>query len=302
MFAGLPRRFGRYAPRVVLVLAMIGVMLWTGAVGCLWVNESRLVFRASRSRVVLPVAYPDLLQLTTSDGVGLDAVSLFAGSPSEYWILFCPPAAGTIHGRLQSQLQELQTLGYNVFAFDYRGFGRNRGYPSESGVYEDALAAYRYLTEERRVPASRVILAGRSLGSAVAVELSTRVTSAGLLLLSTLDSVPLTAGRFYPWAPVDWLASLRFDSMAKARRVRGPIVMVHGERDRLIPIAAARALFAELPEPKVMVETRGSHNRAGFGDGTPLGETLGRFWPASASGLRQDTPLAREHDDQSDSE
>ena len=279
MFAGLPRRFGRYALRVLLVLSVIFTTLWTGAVGCLWVNETRMVFRASRSRVALPVAYRDLVQLTTRDGIGLDAVSLAAEAPSEYWILFCPPAAGTIHGRLQSQLQELQTLGYNVFAFDYRGFGRNRGYPSESGVYEDALAAYRYLTEDRRVPASRIILAGRSLGTAVAVELSTRVPSAGLLLLSTLDSVPLTASRVYPWAPVHWLASLRFDSMAKAQRVHGPIVMVHGERDQLIPIAAARALFNALPEPKLLVETRGSHNRAGFGDGTPLGETLARFWP-----------------------
>jgi pimeloyl-ACP methyl ester carboxylesterase len=299
MFAGSRRRFGRYALRVLLVLLVIGTTLWTGAVGCLWVNESRMVFRASRSRVVLPVAYRDLLRLTTSDEISLDAVSLAAAVPSEYWILFCPPAAGTIHGRLQSQLVDLQTLGYNVFAFDYRGFGRNRGYPSESGVYEDALTAYRYLTEERGVPSSRVILAGRSLGSAVAVELSTRVSSAGLLLLSTLDSVPLAAARVYPWAPVGWLASLRFDSMAKASRVRGPIVMVHSERDQLIPLAAARALFDELPEPKVMVEARGSHNRAGFGDGTPLGETLARFWPLSRAG---DEESSGDRDEWGDSE
>jgi pimeloyl-ACP methyl ester carboxylesterase len=284
MFGGSPRRFGAYALRVLVVLAVICMTLWTGAVGCLWVNETRLVFRANRSRVISPVAYRDLLQLTTSDGVGLDAVSLSAESPSDYWVLFCPPAAGTIHGRLQSQLYDLQTLGYHVFAFDYRGFGRNPGRPSESGVYEDALAAYRYLTEQRHVPASRIILAGRSLGSAVAVELSTRVPSAGLLLLSTLDSVPLTAARFYPWAPVQWLASQRFDSMAKAHRIRGPVVMVHGLRDQLIPIAAARALFDELPGPKLLLEASGSHNRAGFGDGTPLGEALRRFWPIAAAG------------------
>jgi len=281
MLSGSPRRFGAYALRVIVVLAVTCTTLWTGAVGCLWVNETRMVFRAYRSRVDLPVAYRDLLQLKTSDGVVLDAVSLAADTPSEYWILFCPPAAGTIHGRLQSQLYELQALGYNVFAFDYRGFGRNGGQPSESGVYQDALAAYRYLTQERRIPASRIILAGRSLGSAVAVELSTRVSSAGLLLLSTLDSVPLTAARFYPWAPVRWLASQRFDSMGKAHRVRGPVVMVHGSRDQLIPIAAARALFSELPEPKLLVETTGGHNRAGFGDGAPLAEALARFWAPS---------------------
>jgi fermentation-respiration switch protein FrsA (DUF1100 family) len=126
---------------------------------------------------------------------------------------------------------------------------------------------------------SRVILGGRSLGSAVAVELSTRVSSAGLLLLSTLDSVPAVASRFYPWAPVRWLGSYRFDSTTKAARARGPVVMVHGVGDRLIPIEAARALFATLPGPKEMLETRSGHNRAGFGDGAPLAATLGRFWP-----------------------
>jgi pimeloyl-ACP methyl ester carboxylesterase len=279
MLAGSPRRFGAYALRVLLVLVIICTTLWTGVVGCLWVNETRLVFQANRSRIISPVAYRDLLQLTTPDGVNLDAAALPADPPSAYWILFFPPAAGTIHGRLQSQLYELRALGYNVFAFDYRGFGRNRGRPSESGVYEDALTAYQYLVHERGVPASRIVLAGRSLGSAVAVELSTRVPSAGLLLLSALDSVPAAAARFYPWAPVHLLASLRFDAATKAARVRGPVVMVHGTRDRLIPIVAARAMFAELPEPKQFIETDGGHNRAGFGDGAPLADALRRFWP-----------------------
>jgi uncharacterized protein len=282
MLDGSRRRFGAYTFRVLLVLAVICTTLWTGAVGCLWVNEARLVFQANRSRVISPVSYRDLLQLTTPDGLTLDAAALPAEPPSDYWILFSPPAAGTIHGRLQSQLYELQALGYNVFAFDYRGFGRNRGRPSESGVYEDALTAYRYLVDQRGVPPSRIVLAGRSLGSAVAVELSTRVPSAGLLLLSPLDSVPAAAARFYPWAPVALLASLRFDAATKASRVRAPVVMVHGTRDRLIPIAAARAMFAALPEPKQFIETAGGHNRAGFGDGAPLAEALGRFWPVGA--------------------
>jgi hypothetical protein len=279
MTGSLPRRFGAQALRVVMVLAIIAMTVWTGAVGCLWVNESRLVFSAGRSRIISPVNYDELVQLTTSDGVRLDAVTLRADRPSDYWILFCPPAAGTIHGRLQSQLQELQALGYNVFAFDYRGFGRNRGTPSETGLYEDALAAYQYLTGTHHVLPSRIILGGRSLGTAVAMELSTRVSSAGLLLMSTLDSVPAVAHRFYPWAPVQWLASYRFDSTTKVARARGPVVMVHGAGDRLIPIQAARALFAALPGPKEMLETRSGHNRAGFGDGAPLAAALGRFWP-----------------------
>ena len=93
-----------------------------------------------------------------------------------YCILFCPGAGNSIHfRRVQVQLQQLADIGYGVLAFDYRGFGRSGGVPSEAGLYENAAAAYTYLTTVRQVPPSRVILAGRSLGSAVAVELASKV-------------------------------------------------------------------------------------------------------------------------------
>lgn len=282
MFAARRSRFGTHALRVLAVLACVCATLWTGAVGCLWVNENRLVFATHRSRIVAPIASRDLIQLHVGDDVRIDAVALEADPPSTYWVLFCLPSGGTIHGRFQWQLYALQSLGYNVFAFDYRGFGRNRrARPSESALYEDALAAYRHLTGERGVPPSRVILAGRSLGSAVAVELATQVPSAGLLVLSALDSVPGAAARLYPWAPVRWLASQRFDALAKAGRVRGPVVQVHSVNDWLIPLAAARALFDRFPEPKLMLETGGGHNRAGLGDAA-LEAALERFWPPVA--------------------
>jgi uncharacterized protein len=279
MFAARRSRFGAYALRVIAVLGVICMTLWTGAVGCLWVNETRLVFGANRSRIVRPFDYRNLIELKTADGIDLDAVVLPAAPISRYWILFCPPSAGTIHGRLQGQLLTLQSLGYNVFAFDYRGFGRNRGSPSESGLYDDAVTAYHYLTEKEGVPPDRIILAGRSLGSAVAVELGTRVPSAGLLLMSALDSVPSTASRLYPWAPVSLLASQRFDSVAKASRVDVPVLLVHAVNDRLIPVEAARALLQRFPGPKLMLETSGGHNRAGFSDPASLGTALARFWP-----------------------
>ena len=246
------------------VLAVTVVTLWSGSVGCLWINESRLVFMARSSRVPAPIPASDVFRLTTSDGVRLDAVSLTAERPSAYWILFCPPSGRTIHGYLRRQLESLRAAGYNVLAFDYRGFGRNPGSPSESGLYADAETAYRHLTRELGVPPERIILAGRSLGSAVAVELATRVPSAGLLLLSAIDSVPATASRIYFWAPVSLLASQRFDSIAKAPRVTVPVVQVHATRDSMVPVAAARALFGRFPGRKVMVELPGGHNDVGL--------------------------------------
>lgn len=269
-------------PRLALLL--FALTLWAGSVACLWTYESGLVFRASRTRIPRPVPGSGLIQLTTADGICLDAVSLPSAGKSEYWILFCPPSGRTIHGRVRRHLESFRAAGFNVFAFDYRGFGRNRGTPSEAGVYEDAVTAYRHLTQHVGVPPERIVLAGRSLGSAVAVELATRVPSGGVLLLSVIDSVPATAGRFYPWAPVHLIASQRFDSLAKAPRVTVPVLLVHASEDWLVPIDAARTLFARFPGRKEMLELPGGHNEVGFAItrsseiNESLRSALGRFW------------------------
>jgi len=271
-----PRR--PLALRTPLVLAFIGLMTWSMSVACLWTNESSLIFRARNSRF-RPVPGTGLIQLRTSDGIRLDALSFAHDRPSAYWILFCPPSGRSIHGRdVRRQLESLHAAGYNVLAFEYRGFGRNSGTPSEAGIYEDALTAYRHLTQLGVTP-QHIVLAGRSLGSAVAVELATRVPSGGLLLLSAIDSVPATASRFYFWAPISLLASQRFDSMAKAPRVTVPVLQVHATNDWMIPIEAARALFRRFPGRKVMLELPGGHNKAGFAGDRSLNGTLAQFWP-----------------------
>ncbi len=254
-------------------------MMWSSSVACLWTNESRLIFQAGRSRSRLPAAEKGLIQLTTSDGIRLDALTLTHERAQAYWILFCPPAGRSIHGNIRRHLKSLHAAGFNVLAFDYRGFGRNAGTPSEAGVYEDALTAYRHLTRQLDVAPERIILGGRSLGSAVAIELATRAPSGGLLLLSAIDSVPATASRFYFWAPVSLLTSQRFDSMAKAPRVAIPVLQVHAPGDFLVPIDAARALFRQFPGRKVMLELTGGHNDVGFADESLL-RALARFWPS----------------------
>jgi pimeloyl-ACP methyl ester carboxylesterase len=279
-----PRRRQPFAVRVSSVLGLAAVMLWSGSVACLWTNESRLVFQARRSRFRALVSTEGVVELRTADGFRLDALRLSHDGASRYWILFCPPSGATVHGRVRRHLQSLHAGGYNVLAFDYRGFGRNPGEPSEAGVYEDALTAYRHLTGTLDVPPQRIILAGRSLGSAVAVELATRVPSGGLLVLSAIDSVPARASRLYPWAPVRLLATQRFDSLGKAAQVTVPVVQVHGLGDWLVPIDDARALFERFPGRKVMLELPGRHNDVGFADDA-LSRTLGQFWPNPQAGV-----------------
>lgn len=265
--------------------------MWAGCVGFLWANETRIVYRTHVSRASAMSAMPGTLYLRTPDGVRLEALTLGADDePADaYWILFFHGSAHSIHNwRVRGQLEELRGLRYHVLAPEYRGFGRNEGTPTEAGLYEDALTAYRYLTEQLRVPPSRVVVAGRSLGSAVAVELAARVPVAGVVLLSPIDSIVSMGARMYPWVPVRFLASSRFDSIGKIARVRAPLVVIHAVNDRWVPLAAARALFANARAPKVMLETAGGHNGAGFENMALLRDALARFWPVAAPAAAAD--------------
>ena len=272
-----PRRL-----RTILILSFVAVMLWSTSVAYLWTFESALVFQNRRTQFLrerLELPSDGLIKLRTRDGITLAARALAHADRSGYWILFCQPSGGTIHG--SGDPGSLHAAGYNVFAFDYRGFGRNRGTPSEAGLYEDALTAYRHVRDQLAVPSDRIILAGRSLGSAVAVELATRVPSGGLLLLSAIDSVPATGSRLYFWAPVSLLASQGFDSIAKAPLITVPVIEVHAPDDAFVPVRAARALFERFSGRKEMLELPGGHNDVGIPVGGSFKGALSRFWPVS---------------------
>ena len=200
-----------------------------------------------------------------------------------YWILFCPPAgASTRVKRIQDHLKQLWSLGYNVMAFDYRGFGDSPGVPSEDGLYADAAAAYRHLVRQQGVPPSRIILAGRSLGAAVAVDVATRVEAAGLLLFAPIDSVPQAGARVYPFAPVRLLARHRFDAGAKAGSIAVPVVIFFAVRDQYMPLTEARLLFQKFRGRKLMVETGGGHHHSGFIHTAELKRALAAYWPTMA--------------------
>jgi pimeloyl-ACP methyl ester carboxylesterase len=262
---------------------VVAVALWSISVVALWVAEPYLVFMTGLSRSHTAPLDPAIFQSQTftSGELRLNSVRLTHHWLSDrYWILFCPPAgASTRVQRIQGQLKELWSLGYNVMAFDYRGFGDSPGVPSEHGVYADATAAYAHLMRDQGVPPSRIILAGRSLGAAVAVDLATRVDAAGLLLFAPIDSVPQAAARVYPFAPARLLARHQFDTAAKASTISLPVVAFFAVRDQYMPLTDARALFDKFRGQKLKIETGGGHHHSGFIHVTELNRALTAFWP-----------------------
>lgn len=273
--------------RVIAAGALFCVTVWAGAVGLLWAGEPYLVFNTAMSRSYTALPDPRIFESRVFSDVGnvsLNALLLkHADEEDRFWILFCLPAGASTQVRdVQDQLKRLWTLGYDVFAFDYRGFGASAGTPTEQGLYDDATAAYRHLIRTERVPAMRVILAGRSLGSAVAVDLATRVPAAGLLLFAPIDSVPAVAARVYPWAPVRLLGRYGFDSFAKATTIELPVVMFHGWPDSYMRQSDARILLGQFRGQTLMVKTGGGHHHAGFVDAAVLYRALAQFWPPKA--------------------
>ena len=183
----------------------------------------------------------------TMDGVLLHA--WYVPAKGDFTLLYLHGNAGNITNRLEPLLR-LRTLPAGILIVDYRGYGRSQGKPSEAGLYLDADAAYRYLTETKHAPPQRLILLGESLGTAVAVELATRHPVAGLILEAPFPSARDVARRSVPLPFAGFLIRTKFDSTARIASVNAPILMVHGERDSTIPIDLGRKLFAAAREPK----------------------------------------------------
>jgi uncharacterized protein len=173
-------------------------------------------------------------------------------------VLLCHGNAGNISHRLDTCAALLAT-GVNVFVFDYRGYGRSQGRPSEEGTYRDAQAAYQWL-RQMRFAGTNIIVFGESLGGAVAAELATREPVGGLVLQSTFTSIPDMGAELFPWLPVRWLATIRYDTHSKLPSLHVPVLVMHSPTDELVRFHHAKANFAAANEPKLFWELRGDHN------------------------------------------
>ena len=151
--------------------------------------------------------------------------------------------------------------GASVLIFDYRGYGRSEGKPSEEGVLADARAARAWLAAREKIPEALVVLMGESLGGAVAVDLAARDGARALVLESSFSSLPDVAAYHYPFLPVSWAMRTRFDSLSKIGNYHGPLLQAHGEADTIVPIQFGRRLFEAANQPKQFLLVPGhDHN------------------------------------------
>ncbi|MCC6139959.1 MAG: alpha/beta hydrolase [Nitrospira sp.] len=164
-------------------------------------------------------------------------------------LLWCHGNAGSVIHRLDN-LRELYRLGLSIFLFDYRGYGRSQGKPSEEGLYRDAISAYDYLTRVRQIRSERMVVFGRSLGAAVATDLVSQKPVAGLILESPFPSIAAVAQHHYGGMPVHWLLGAEFKLIDRLPQLSLPTLVIHGDRDDIIPIAFGRQVFEAAKPPK----------------------------------------------------
>jgi fermentation-respiration switch protein FrsA (DUF1100 family) len=192
---------------------------------------------------------------TATDGVRLHGWLIPGRTPTT--LLYSHGNAGNIAGRVPIARLLVDQLGVGVFLYDYRGFGRSEGTPSEAGLVADAFGARAALLREGVAP-ERVIYFGRSLGAAVTLDLALAHPPRAVVLESPFASVPVMANSVVPG--VGSLMRTRWDSLSKIPRLRAPLLVLHGDADETIPYAQGRALFAAAPEPKTFFTIRGGRH------------------------------------------
>ena len=225
--------------------------------------EDSLIFHPSAEIVQTPrhagLEFQDLF-FTTADGVRLNG--WFIPHPeARATMVWFHGNAGNISHRVENIKLLYDKVKINIFIFDYRGYGRSGGSVSEEGTYRDGAAALDFVKKQLRVDAKNLIIFGRSLGAAVAAEMALRFESRGLILETPFMSIREMAKTVFPILPIGPLLQTRYDVVEKVGKIKVPLLVLHGDRDDVVPYEQGKKVFAAAGEPKEFYTIGGAtHN------------------------------------------
>jgi hypothetical protein len=229
--------------------------------GWMYMQQPSMIFFPQKALDETPAAWGleyEEVSLNTADNVRLHGWYL-PNPGSGKALLFFHGNAGNISHR-GSSVEIFHRLGVNVLIFDYRGFGASEGRPDESGLYEDARAAWRFLREEKGFDSKDIILFGRSLGGTVATKLASEVHPAGLILESSFSSARDMASEIMPLISRVVFLRFSFNTLDIIDRIHCPLLVLHSPGDEVIPFGQGEKIFRAAREPKTFVTLEGGHN------------------------------------------
>eukprot|EP00927_Polykrikos_kofoidii_P050564 TRINITY_DN44458_c0_g1_i1.p1 TRINITY_DN44458_c0_g1~~TRINITY_DN44458_c0_g1_i1.p1 ORF type:complete len:330 (+),score=46.24 TRINITY_DN44458_c0_g1_i1:87-1076(+) len=305
---------------VVLVLGVVALF----AANLIMSQESMLYVPCVRPGMQTPSDNPEGFQspadrgleyedvnLRTADGVHIHAWFMpvcstdigdasFQSAPT---VLFCHANAGNMGLRVPNFAQMVEKLKVNILAIDYRGYGKSQGSPSEDGLIEDALAAWRWLlaaSDSGRIDGQNIFLFGRSLGGAVAVALATVLQQQGeqlprgIILENTFVSVSAVVDALFPFIAFESLKArflrLRWETVERIKTLEVPLLFLVGEKDEMIPPWHSKKLQSSAhmsPLQRSVIFPEGSHNDTWEKGGT-------KYWECQADFIDDCNQLRKE--------
>ncbi len=242
--------------------------------------ENFMLYHPSSVVDLTPAAYSvpfEDVRFEAADGTRLHAWYAPPPEADGPVLLWAHGNAGNLAHRAENVAAFRREARAGVFIFDYRGFGLSEGSPGEEGLYSDARGAYAWL--RTRVPPERLFLFGRSLGAAVVVKLAAEgVQARGLILESPFESLVAMGRNIFPFLPVSWIVSQKFDNAALLPSVRMPVFILHGDADQIVPFEQGKRLFEAAPAPKRFYRIPGAgHNGTYLLGGPPYWEAWRAF-------------------------
>lgn len=236
--------------RVLIWLLGIPLIAYLAVLGWMYANQRQLLYLPDRSRPQLgQLRQLGVREVSLRTTDGLDLLSWYLPPPGGRPVIAYFHGNGGHIGYRADRVERFARAGFGALMVEYRGYGRNPGIPTETGLFADAVAALAFLDHER-VPAGARVLYGESLGSGIAVHLAAAHEIGALVLEAPYTSIAAVARYHYPFVPAGLLLWDRFDSLSRIGQTKAPVLILYGGRDRIVPARFSAALLTAAPEPK----------------------------------------------------
>jgi fermentation-respiration switch protein FrsA (DUF1100 family) len=226
--------------------------VYIAANGALYVFQRRLVFVPSgRPGDPAEAGVPEMAPVRYPSRDGLTLLAWYKPPENRPTIVYFHGNAGHL-GERAFKARYFIDRGYGFLLTSYRGYSGNPGRPTEAGLYQDAHAALDFLAD-KSIPAADTVIYGESLGTGIATRMAQERDAAALVLEAPFTSIPDVAARHYWWTPARWVVRDRFESIRRIAAIDMPLLIVHGTRDRTVPVEFGKRLHAAAAEPKELV-------------------------------------------------
>ncbi len=241
----------------ILTIALIYGLIVAG----IYLNQKNLIHMPYKQIEATPadhgMVYEDVV-LINDDGKAQLHGWFIENSNSSITVYLFSGNAGNISYMLDT-IEMLHRIGYSIFVYDYRSYGKSTGKLTEKAMYRDSEAGWKYLTQTRQLPANQIAVHGRSLGTAMASWVAKTFEPGALIMESGFSSMEMMSRKVYPWLPTRFLLRWKYDNLQRIGNIKIPTLFIHSPHDELVPYEHSQTMFAESPAPKQLLTISGDH-------------------------------------------